>query len=112
MYFDWLFNNVTDIVVLLDSKFKIQRVSPSVESILGYKPNELIGLPIRNLEISSPNERQITLQDVKRILKSDNPPMFDIQLLAKDGTRKYCLVHSARLKEIGNDKTWLLKFCR
>ncbi|MCX7802922.1 MAG: PAS domain S-box protein [Meiothermus ruber] len=42
-------NSIRDVVVLLDPLARVQYVTPSVEQILGYRPEELVGKPISML---------------------------------------------------------------
>ncbi len=45
------FENVTDMIFSIDSELKLLSISPSVEKILGYRPEELIGKPIHELQV-------------------------------------------------------------
>jgi len=44
-----LVQNSTDVVAVLDADRRITYISPSVEAVLGWSPEELVGLPARTL---------------------------------------------------------------
>jgi len=48
------FENVSDVIYSIDPDFRVISVSLSVERILGYKPEELIGRPFQDLNILAP----------------------------------------------------------
>jgi PAS domain S-box-containing protein len=48
-HFRALIENATDIITVLDSEFKIKFVSPSVERILGFSPENVVGQDIAKL---------------------------------------------------------------
>ncbi len=48
------FNNVSDVIYALDCELKVVDVSPSVERVLGYKPEELIGRHFEELNVLAP----------------------------------------------------------
>src|SRR2546427_3496527 len=48
-----LVQNSTDVVAVLDAERRFTYVSPSVEAVLGWRPDELIGLPARTLMYAS-----------------------------------------------------------
>ncbi len=43
------FENVTDVIYTIDNDLNVLSVSPSVERILGYKPQDFIGRPVSDL---------------------------------------------------------------
>ena len=52
-----LIENISDVIVVIDPKGIVAYVSPSVESVLGYKPEEMMGTPARNyIQLGAPAE--------------------------------------------------------
>ena len=53
------FENVTDVVWTIDADFTVRKMSPSVERMLGYKPQDFIGrsFPICNILTPESMER-------------------------------------------------------
>src|SRR5438477_2426070 len=66
--FHSLVQNSTDVVIVLDARGVMSYVSPSIEEVLGWRPEELIGLPGRTLvyavdrENADTEERKLTLE--------------------------------------------------
>ena len=48
------FDNVSDVIYSVDPEFKIINISPSVERMLGYKPEELIDRSFQELNLVAP----------------------------------------------------------
>ncbi len=83
-----LFENVWDVVFLYDSEFSIISVSPSVERILGYKPEELTGRKFLDINIIAPEYLDAAVSDASRLLAGEKIPSAEYEFIAKDGTRK------------------------
>jgi diguanylate cyclase (GGDEF)-like protein/PAS domain S-box-containing protein len=52
-----LVQNSMDVVAVVDAEGRITYISPSVEAVLGWRPDEVIGLPARTLVYESDRER-------------------------------------------------------
>lgn len=63
-----LWETATDAVILFDSKGKINFANPAVEEVFGYKPEELIGQPVFQLQPEAYHWNQ--LGGLKRYMKS------------------------------------------
>ena len=84
-----LFENAYDVIYSLDLEFKVRSVSPSVERALGYKPEELIGKSILELNLLPPDQMEVAVADVRRILAGERISSAEYQFLARDGARKF-----------------------
>jgi len=67
-----LFMNSNDVIYSLDSEFKILTVSPLVEKLLGYTPEELIGRPFQDLNILAPEYLEQAFSDTIRVLSGES----------------------------------------
>jgi len=84
------FENVTDIVWTIDVDFIIQKMSPSVEKMLGYKPQDFIGQSIIDLvKIFTPELMERAIAEMRLVLSGQNIPASIYLLVAKDGTVKH-----------------------
>ncbi|MGV8080123.1 MAG: response regulator [Syntrophales bacterium] len=84
------FENVTDVIYMIDTDLSVLNMSPSVEKILGYKPEELIGRPVFDLKhIFLPDSYEKAVSDTERILKGQSIPTAIYRFLSKDGAVKY-----------------------
>ena len=82
------FENVSDVIYSIDLELKILTVSPSVEKILGYRPDEIIGQPFQELNILAPEYLATALLDIKRVLVEEKMTSSVYEFIAKDGSRK------------------------
>ena len=81
------FENVSDVVYTIDADLNLSNISPSVERILGYKPQDFIGRPVSDLgNILTPESLKQAVADISRVLKGDIIPAMVYQFIAKDGT--------------------------
>jgi PAS domain S-box-containing protein len=84
------FRNVSDVICTMDKELNIISMSPSVEKILGYKPQDFIGRPVSDLgNILAPESFEQAVADISFILKGDTIPATIYRFIAKDGTIKY-----------------------
>jgi PAS domain S-box-containing protein len=95
------FENAFDIIFSIDHNFRITSISPSVERILGYKPEELMGRPFQDLKIFPPEYLNKVLFDTKRVLAGDGIALSKYEFICKDGTRKFAEVSSAPMVRDG-----------
>ncbi|WBA43471.1 PAS domain S-box protein [Hymenobacter canadensis] len=105
-----IFESFQDVYYRTDGKGIITLVSPSVEEMLGYTPEEVTGTPITNYYLS-PNEREVLLQSVMEHGEARN---FEIAMLHKAGHAVSVLVNARRVVDgpggtegIGRDITGL-----
>jgi PAS domain S-box-containing protein len=84
------FENVTDVIYIIDTNLNIISMSPSVERILGYKPEDFIGHPVSDLgNILAPESFNQAVADVVPVLKGKTIPVKVYEFIAKNGTIKY-----------------------
>ena len=91
------FNNVSDVIYALDCEFKVVDVSPSVERVLGYKPEELIGRHFEELNVLSPVSMPVAYENLRTILGGGRIESSEYQFITKDGRRIYGEVSGAPL---------------
>jgi two-component system, cell cycle sensor histidine kinase and response regulator CckA len=82
------FANTSDVFYSLDRDAKIVHVSPSVEKILGYRPDELIGKAISELPVLSPESLNQALSNIGRLLSGEKVETAEYTFLAKDGSKR------------------------
>ena len=77
-----LAENVTDVVTHLDPATRLRYVSPSVESLLGYDPEELTGQ--RALDLVHPDDRSECVRAVRAALDQGQRPRTEFRVRTKD----------------------------
>ena len=95
------FESVSDVVFSIDREFRLVSVSPSVERILGYKPEELNGRPFGELNVLAPKCLKVAFSEVAQILAGVSISSSVYEFIAKDGTRKFCEISGAPLTRDG-----------
>ncbi len=95
------FENVSDIIYSLDSEFRILDVSPSVERVLGYKPEELIGKSFQELNVLASEYLGQAFSDTMCVLAGERITSAVYQFIAQDGTKRWGEVSGAPLVRDG-----------
>jgi two-component system, cell cycle sensor histidine kinase and response regulator CckA len=91
------FENISDVIFSTDPDFNIINISPSVERILGYKPEEMIGKPIQDLNVLDPDSLEKAFSDMMNVLAGERIPLSQYEFISKDGTKKFGEVSAAPL---------------
>jgi two-component system cell cycle sensor histidine kinase/response regulator CckA len=95
------FENVTDVIYSIDLKFRVLSISPSVERVLGYRPEELVGKPFQDLNLLAEEYLETAFSDVRRVLAGERISPSVYEFIAKDGTGKFGEVSGAPLVRDG-----------
>lgn len=91
------FDNVSDVIFSIDPDFNLLSISPSVERVLGYRPEELIGKSLRYIDILAPDYLETAISETTRILMGVRITSSVYEFIAKDGSRKFGEVSGAPL---------------
>ncbi len=84
------FAHVQDVVYMIDAELRITSVSPSVEKILGYRPQDLMGSPVTELRhIFAPESFAQATDDAVALLQKKFVPIRVYKFIARDGTARY-----------------------
>ena len=95
------FQNASDVIFSIDPELKIISVSPSVERIIGYKPEELGGESFLDLGLLAEEYLEVATSDAKRALSGERIPSSVYEFIAKDGSRRFGEVSAAPLVRNG-----------
>jgi len=96
------FEHVTDAIYMMDTDPKFTGMSPSVERMLGYKPQEIIGRPMTWLgSILAPESLKQALDDIALVLKGETVSARIYRFIARDGSIKVGEVNTSPLKRDG-----------
>jgi PAS domain S-box-containing protein len=84
------FEHVMDVIYTIDTDLNFLSISPSVERILGYKPQDFIGRSVSDLgDILAPESLEQAVADISLILKGGTIASTIYRFIAKDGTIKH-----------------------
>lgn len=84
-HFRSLIENASDIITILNSDKTIRYESPSIEQLLGYRPEDLIGKNI--LEFVHPDDPAIVIDAFTQVMQNlDATPSIEFRFQHKDGS--------------------------
>lgn len=84
------FQHATDVIFTIDADLVVSGVSPCVERILGYRPEEFVGRPVSHLKTMMTSESfERAVSDVNRILHGETIEAAIYRFIARDGCIKY-----------------------
>ncbi len=95
------FENISDVIFSINLDLKIINISPSIERILGYKSEELIGKSFQDINLLAPEYLDKALSDAIRVLSGERIASMEYEFIAKDGTRKFGEVSGAPINYNG-----------
>ncbi|MGD0169360.1 MAG: PAS domain S-box protein [Smithella sp.] len=97
------FENVSDVIFMIDTNLNISSISPSVERILGYKPQDVIGQSASDIGkiILKPESFQQAVTNINQILKGKSISSVIYGFIAKDGTMKFCELSGSPVTQKG-----------
>jgi len=82
------FENVQEIIFSIDPQLRIVDISPSVEPLLGYRPEEIVGRAFSELKVAPPGLVENIYYTARRAFDGEAVNEAEYELLARDGSRK------------------------
>ncbi len=95
------FDNAIDVIYSVNPDLVIASISPSLEKVLGYKPEEVMNKPFSQLNMLTPKSLEKAYADAKRIFSGERIDSAKYEFIAKDGLIKIGEVSSAPLYKDG-----------
>ncbi len=95
------FENITDVIIQIDSELNIVDVSPSIEKHLGYHPDDLKGKSYPKLNLIAPEYLPRAIENSKRLFSGEAVPPHEYPFIAKDGSRIWGEVSSTMVMREG-----------
>ena len=79
------FENLQDVIIMLDSSLRIIMVSPSVEQVHGYRPEELIGKNFAEKNFLVPRDLERAIVNVESVLSGERIKSTFYEFITKEG---------------------------
>lgn len=95
------FSSTSDVIMIADKQLKITSITPSVEAVLGYKPEEIIHTTIDQLKMVTPASMELAIKNTVQVLSGKPAPNVVHEFIAKDGSIKFGEVTSSPIYEKG-----------
>jgi diguanylate cyclase (GGDEF)-like protein/PAS domain S-box-containing protein len=97
-----LVQNSSDLITTLDASATVTYQSPSIESILGYHPDEVIGKPFETLLHPNENGRFLLRLTESALMAPSRPEPIECLLAHKNGSlRHFEILHSTLVDDNG-----------
>ncbi len=96
-----LFKEDPDYTILIGTDGKILDVSTATTKLAGLSRNELIGKYFVDLKIIPPEDIEIHLDKINRLLKDEYIKPFEARLIDKEGNIRNTIIHVIAVKEKG-----------
>ncbi len=96
------FSLANDVMFSYDKEFRVLSVSPNVERVLGYKPEELVAKPFQGLGVVDPDYMDKALSNTLRVLSGERIYSSIYKFITKDGVRKFGEVSGVPLIQNGS----------
>src|SRR6266702_576589 len=78
-----LFDASQDLIMIMDARGHIVQISPSSETVLGYRPEEMIGYS--GADFIHPAHLEQSREDMRALRRGGQPKLADTRCLHKDG---------------------------
>ncbi|WP_354036290.1 PAS domain S-box protein [Bradyrhizobium sp. S3.2.6] len=88
-----LFDTSQDLIMIMNSRGHIAQISPSCETVLGYKPDEMIGRS--GVDFIHPGHLDQSREEMRALRRGGHPKLADTRCIHKDG-------HEVWLSWLGN----------
>ena len=96
------FLNVSDVIYTTDAHATIINISPSVERILGYKPQDFIGRSVADaMKLLAPQALEKVMAEIDRVFKGETILATVHDFFAKDGSAKVVEVGKSPIVQEG-----------
>lgn len=83
------YEHITDVIFSIGADLRVLSVSPSIERILGYKPEEIIDHPISDLRhMMTPESLELAAANISQVLNGEIIAPSAYQFIARNGTIK------------------------
>ncbi len=83
------FENATDVIYSFDREYRLLMISRSIERLLGYKPEELIGRSLPEVGLLTPESMERVRVNAQKVFRGGRTESIEYEFVAKDGTIKY-----------------------
>jgi PAS domain S-box-containing protein len=78
-----IFETSQDLIAVFDSRGTLVQISPSCETILGYRPDQVLGRS--GADFIHPDDQEISREFVRRARRGEHPRMSDARCIHADG---------------------------
>jgi PAS domain S-box-containing protein len=96
------FSLSNDVMFTSDNEFRVLSVTPNVERVLGYKPQELVGRTFQEIDVLHPDDLGNAADNAKHVLSGGASRHPTFRFITKDGKTKFGEVSGVPLIKKGH----------
>ena len=97
-----IFEKSLDVIYTIGLDYKILSVSPAVEHMLGYKPEEFVGRSVAEITMLAPESLEQALEDISSVFSGNTISASEYVFIAKDGSQRVGEVSGTPLTKDGS----------
>lgn len=102
------FDNVQDVIFSLDRDLRLVSISPSIEHVMGFRPEHVIGKSFSELEFLPPAEKGRAFFNSRRVFDGEVLNEIEYEFFTRDGSR---VVGSVSARPYYEDSEVVQIFC-
>jgi PAS domain S-box-containing protein len=95
------FTSTSDVILMVDRELRITSITPSVEKLLGFKPEEMINRRVDELSLFSPSALAMAAANTLRVLAGESVSNTIYEVTAKDGSTKFGEITASPIQHDG-----------
>jgi len=80
--------HVHDIVYAFDTRLRIRYVSPSLETFVGHRPDEIVGCSLKDSHLLTRESARRAAAQIRRVLQGEPVKSMELTFIARDGTHR------------------------
>ena len=96
------FSSTSDVVFMVDRDLRITSMTPSVEKILGYHPDEMIGHRLNEMDLFTPSSQVRAVENIQQVFGGETITNAVFEFIAKDGSLKYGEITASPIRKNGS----------
>jgi PAS domain S-box-containing protein len=90
-----------DVIIITNQAMKITAVTPSVEALLGYRPEELLNVLFNQLRLFTPPSLELIMKNIPRVLAGEPVQNHVCEFITRDGNVRIAEVTLTPVRENG-----------
>ncbi len=96
------FSSTSDIILMVDHELRITSITPSVEKLLGYRPEEMINRRVDELPLFTASSLALAVANSLRVFAGESVSNTVYEVIAKDGSMKFGEITASPIQNNGS----------
>ena len=96
------FSSTSDVIFMVDYDLRITSITPSVEKILGYSPEEMTNRRVDELPLLSPSSQAMAVENIRQIFAGEAISNAVFEFIARDGSLKFGEIMASPIRQNGS----------